>query len=81
MCDRRGKVLFDLPFPLEDFLLEERSVSGAAHLAWDATGEKLAVLPHSQAAVLLWSRDTAEFAEAAPGPKVAQIPFAGVLDL
>ena len=79
VCDRRGKVLVDLPFPLEDFRLQQHSGSAAVHLAWDATGEQLAVLPRSQAAVLLWSRDEAKFTELDPGPKVELFLFARLL--
>ena len=70
MCDRRGNVLVDLPFPLEDFLLRQGPGCAARALAWDASGTQLAVLPRAQASVLLWSCDHAELTELTPGQKV-----------
>jgi hypothetical protein len=74
-------VLVDLSFPLADFQLRHCIGSAAAaHLEWNATGEQLAVLPRSQAAVLLWSRYEADFTELAPGPKVRpSSPLASLL--
>ncbi len=70
MCDRRGNVLADLPFPLEDYLLRQGPGCAARALAWDADGTQLAVLPCAQASVLLWSQDCSELTELTPGQKV-----------
>ena len=69
VCDRRGNILVNLPFPLQDFILRQGPGSAARVLAWDADGTQLAVLPRSQASVLLWARDQNELAELTPGRK------------